>query len=121
MNSYLLTNPFTNPLASQLLFRQFIMFSVGALALAAVHLWGVKFAGRGDAAQALDPPEKVLWLRYGTWVAIALIFTGALLTGPLAIAVLCAFICWQGGREYAALTSMPASHYLVLVLGGLAT
>src|SRR5713101_7820031 len=101
MNPFLLTNPFSNPLASQLLFRQFIMFSVGALALAAVHLWRVKFGG--DAAHALNPPEKVLWLRYGTWVAIALIFTGALLTGPLAIAVLCAFICWQGGREYAAL------------------
>jgi phosphatidate cytidylyltransferase len=121
MNPYLLTNPFINPLASQLLFRQCIMFSVGALALAAVHLWRVKFAERGDATQALNPPEKVLWLRYGTWVAIALIFTGALLTGPLAIAVLCAFICWQGGREYAALILMPTSHYLVLVLGGLAT
>jgi hypothetical protein len=34
---------------------------------------------------------------------------------------MCAFICWQGGREYASLTSMPTSHYLVLVLGGLAT
>ena len=49
MNPFLLTNPLTNPLASQLLFRQFIMFSVGALALAAVHLWRVKFARRGDA------------------------------------------------------------------------
>jgi phosphatidate cytidylyltransferase len=121
MNPFLVTNPFTNPLASELLCRQFILFSVGALALAAVHLWRVKWAGRGAAAQALNPPEKVLWLRYGTWVAIALIFTGALLTGPLAIAVLCACICWQGGREYAALTSLPRSHSLVLVLGGLAT
>ena len=97
MNPFLLTNPLANPLASQLLFRQCIMFSMGALALAVAHLWRVKFAGRGDAAQPLNPPEKVLWLRYGSWVAIALIFTGALLTGPLAIAVLCAFICWQGG------------------------
>ncbi len=69
----------------------------------------------------LDPPERVLWQRYCTWVAIALIFTVALLTGPLAIAILCAFICWQGGREYALLTSMPTSHFLVLVLGGLST
>jgi phosphatidate cytidylyltransferase len=121
MNPFLLTNPLANPLASRLLLRQCIMFSVGALALTAIHLWRMKFAGKGDATQAFDPPERVLWLRYGSWVAIALIFTGALLTGPLAIAVLCAFICLQGGREYAALTSMPTSHYLILVLGGLAT
>lgn len=119
MNPFLLTNPLTNPLASQLIFRQCIMFSMGALALAVVHLWRVKFAGRG--AQVLDPPERVLWLRYGTWVAIALIFTAALLTGPLAIAVLCAYICWQGSQEYAALTSLPKSRFLVLVLAGLAT
>ncbi|HLG78434.1 MAG TPA: phosphatidate cytidylyltransferase, partial [Ktedonobacteraceae bacterium] len=29
--------------------------------------------------------------------------------------------CWQGGREYAALTSMPKSHCLIMILGGLAT
>lgn len=63
MNPSLLTNPLTNPLASQLLLRQCTMFSVGALTLAVVHLWHMKFAGRG--AQALDPPERVLWLRYG--------------------------------------------------------
>ncbi len=121
MNTFLFTNPLTNPLAFRLLFRQCIMFSIGALALTGVHLWRLKFAGRGNESQAIDPPEKVLWLRYGTWVAIAVIFTAALLTGPLAIAVLCAFICFQGGREYAKLTSMPASHYVVMVLEGFAT
>ena len=119
MNSSLLTNPLTNPLASQLLVRQCILFSVGALALIVVHLWRRKFARSGT--QPLDPSEKVLWLRYGTWIAIALIFTTALLTGPLAIALFCACICWQGGREYAKLTSLPKSHFLILVLGGLAT
>jgi hypothetical protein len=112
MNPFLLTNPLTNPLASRLIFRQCIIFSTGALALTAVHLWRMKIAWRGDAARALDPPEKVLWLRYGSWVAIALIFSGALLTGPLAIAVLCAFICWQ---DYGATSTLAGYRPLWLL------
>jgi len=72
-------------------------------------------------AQTAFVSQKVLWQRYRTWAIIALLFAGAILSGPLAIALLCAFLCWQGAREYAVLTRMSTWHLAALVLGGWVT
>jgi phosphatidate cytidylyltransferase len=105
-------NPVTNALFMPLAILSVVMFGIAALALVVFHLF---HAGLHKNASSF---EKVLWRRYLTWAMIAPLFAGALLSGPLAIAILCAFLCWQGGREYALLTAIPAGYRSTLIAGG---
>jgi phosphatidate cytidylyltransferase len=116
-----LTNPLTNQMLEPFIILLLMMFSGAALALLTVQgLRGVLLSGN-TPAKTTSTPQKVLWQRYRTWAIIAFLFSGAAFGGPLTIAVLCAFLCWQGGREYAILTSMPTWHRTVLVFGGWGT
>ncbi len=121
MKTFWLTNPLTNhmfaPLAAVLL---------GIFGLAALALLVLPVVNTALAVLAVPMPNpgvsyQVLWQRYLTWAMIAPLFVLAVLGGPLAVALLCAFLCWQGAREYAALTKLPARHRAALVLGGWAT
>jgi phosphatidate cytidylyltransferase len=121
MNMFWLSNPLANhlfgPLAALLL---------GVFALAALAMLILPVAMTSLSLLAVPVPDpgvssQVLWQRYFTWAIIAPLFALAVLSGPLAVAILCAFLCWQGGREYAALTKLPARHRAVLILGGWAT
>ncbi len=112
MKTPLLINPLTNPMLEPLALLLLSLFVGVALLLLLVQ--------RPITARNA-PMMKVLWQRYCTWLIIALLFAGSTVSGPLPLAVLCAFICWQGGKEYALLTAMPGSHRAVLVLGGWAT
>lgn len=105
-------NPVTNPLFMPLAILSVVMFGIAAIALVLFHLL---HAGLHKNVTSF---EKVLWRRYLTWAMIAPLFTGALLSGPLAIAILCAFLCWQGGREYALLTGIPTGYRVTLIAGG---
>ncbi len=121
MSIYWLTNPFSNPLALPLALLLLSTFGGAALALQAVHFWRATFSGKAATKRAAIVPESVLWQRYRTWVIIAILFISATLMGPLAIAILCGFFCWQGGKEYAALMALPTHHRLILLLAGWAT
>lgn len=121
MGTQLLANPFTNHLASPLAILLPILFVVAALALEAVHLWRLALAHVGIGTELASLSGKLLWQRYLTWALITPLFVGTVLSGPLAVAVLCAFLCWQGGREYAALTQMYRRQRGALILGGWAT
>jgi phosphatidate cytidylyltransferase len=121
MSAYWLTNPFTNPLALPLTLLLLSIFGGAALALQAVHFWRVTFSNRSATKRAAVVPESVLWQRYRTWVIIAILFISATLIGPLAIAILCGFFCWQGGKEYAVLTALPMRHQRILLLASWAT
>jgi phosphatidate cytidylyltransferase len=46
------------------------------------------------------------------------LFVVAALCGPLTIALLSGYICWQGAKEYAGLTNLPTLHQYVVVAGG---
>ncbi len=115
----------TNPLEHHMLLPLAILlpslFGLAAAGLAAVQVGRLALAYLGIATELPSLSNKVLWQRYLTWAIIAPLFTCAVLSGPLAVALLCAFLCWQGGREYAALTQMPPWQRAVLILGGWAT
>ncbi len=114
----LLTNPLTNTLALPLGILLLVMFGGAALLLEVAHLRRVALLHRGGALPARATPEKVLWQRYLTWAIIAPLFVGAALAGPLAVAALCAYLCWQGAQEYAALTGLtPAQRWLLILAG----
>ncbi len=121
MGTYWLTNPLTNRMVEPLTILLLVMFGGAALALLVLHLWRTFFSNQGTSVPISAVSEKVLWQRYRTWAIIAFLFTVAVLSGPLAVAILCAFLCWQGGREYAILTRMPTGHRFALVLGGWVT
>jgi phosphatidate cytidylyltransferase len=105
-------NPVTNPLFMPFATHFVLMFGIAAIALVLFHVFHT------GLHKNVTSFEKVLWRRYLTWAMIAPIFAGALLSGPLAIAILCAFLCWQGGREYALLTGIPAGYRMTLIAGG---
>lgn len=114
-----LTNPLTNSLFGRFTLLLLALFWWAALVLLVFQgLWGSFFNGNSSLTYTGFMPQRVLWQRYCTWAIIAFLFSGLALSGPLAIAVLCAFLCWQGGREYAQLTDMPAWSCTTLVLGG---
>jgi len=121
MQTHILSNPLTNPLAGPVAIMLSILFVIAALALEAAHLWRQALASLGVGTDLASLSGKVLWQRYFTWALIAPLFVGAVLSGPLAVAVLCAFLCWQGGREYATLTGMPRRHCAALMLGSWST
>lgn len=111
------TNPISNPLFLPLATLFVMMFGIAAIALLIFHVFHARLH-KNSAAKRASSFEQVLWRRYLTWAIIAPLFAGALLSGPLAIAILCAFLCWQGGREYALLTGIPVGYRLTLVGGG---
>jgi phosphatidate cytidylyltransferase len=51
---------------------------------------------------------------------IAFLYVGAVLCGPLTLALLCAFLCWQGAHEYGMLTHL-GQWYMLLALSGVLT
>jgi phosphatidate cytidylyltransferase len=113
-----LTNPLTNSLLERFTFLLLALFGWAALVLLLFQRLRGSFNGNSSLTHTRFTPQQVLWQRYWTWAMIAFLFSGLALSGPLAIAVLCAFLCWQGGREYAQLTDMPAWSCTTLVLGG---
>jgi phosphatidate cytidylyltransferase len=114
-----LTNPLANSMVGPLAILLLIMFGGAAIALQVLQR--LHMFNSGTVAQTSSTAGKILWQRYRTWIIIALLFAGATLSGPLAIALLCAFLCWQGTQEYAILTGMPTWHRNALVLSGWAT
>jgi phosphatidate cytidylyltransferase len=113
----------TNPLANHL-FMPFAGLLLALLAGAAGVLLAVRqlhLAQGGSTLQTSGISQQVLWQRYRTWAIIGVLFAGAVFCGPLVMAGLCTFLCWQGAREYAALTNLPNVYQMVLLLGGLLT
>lgn len=121
METSWLANPLTNEMAEPLALLLLALFGVAALALLVQQQVRALFSHDGSVTITRLPSEKVLWQRYFTWMIIALLFTSALLSGPLAIALLCAFLCWKGGQEYADLTGIPAMHSVAVILAGWVT
>jgi phosphatidate cytidylyltransferase len=121
MQTQLLSNPLTNPMALPLAIVLPALFGLAAIALLVMQVRRLALAYLGIATALPSTSDKVLWQRYLTWAIIAPLFTLAALSGPLAVALLCAFLCWQGGREYAALTKMTDRKRAVMILGGWAT
>jgi phosphatidate cytidylyltransferase len=117
METPLLINPLGSPMLMPSATLLLIAFGGAACALEALQLRASALY-KHHAAPAGVTPLKVLWQRYRTWAIIAPLFACAVLSGPLAGALLCAFLCWQGGREYAILTAMPGLHRSLLIAGG---
>src|SRR5579862_7526373 len=104
MKLFLLSNPLASHLFGPLAAILLAIFALAALALAVFPIIAVVLAIMGVPFPDPGVSYRVLWQRYLTWAIIAPLFVIAVLSGPLAVAILCAFLCWQGGREYAALT-----------------
>lgn len=117
MNAHWLTNPFENPLTVPLVTLLLAVFAGAGIALLGLHVQTI-LLGQGTTLPISWTAQRILWQRYRTWIMIATLFIGATLTGPLAVAVLCAFLCWQGGQEYAALTRLPTGHRWLLICSG---
>ncbi len=117
METPLFVNPLENQMIVPVAVLLLVAFGGAACALQALQLGSGLFF-RGHAAPAGETPVRLLWQRYRTWAIIAPLFAGAALSGPLAVALLCAFLCWQGGREYAMLTALPPLQRAMLIAGG---
>ena len=118
----LFTNPITNPLAVPVLMLLAALFG-GAGALLAMLTYvqrctPICFIAPGFAA---SPLPGICWQRYRTWLVIAILFGGAVLCGTLPLLVLCAALCWLGGREYAALTGLSRTWQSLMIAGGWVT
>lgn len=113
------TNPFANHLFLPFAGLTLALLTVGACALLLVQHLRLSLAG--TVLLSTSVPLSVLWQRYRTWAIIAIVFIIVSFCGPLTRAMLCAFLCWQGIREYAALTNLPRWHQLAIVLAGLTT
>ncbi len=130
--SNLLNNPMQNLAFGPLVLMLGLLFVGAGLALAMVdfnrrlpavsrfwfldyRFWLVDYSRR-ESHSVTD--SSILWQRYRTWLIIAVAYVGCAMAGPLAIALLCAFLCWQGGREYAKLMGLPTLHFGFLIAGG---
>ncbi|MEI6047199.1 MAG: hypothetical protein WCS37_22885, partial [Chloroflexota bacterium] len=118
METIWLMNPLQNPLAGPVVLMLTLVFGGGGVALLGRDLVRQSVLVGGGSLSRLPTSGQVLWQRYRTWAIIALLFGGAALTGPLALAGLGAFLCWQGGREYATLANLPKFHSYLLILCG---
>jgi phosphatidate cytidylyltransferase len=118
MLNNLVVNPAQSGLVGPLFGMLLVLFGVGGVVLLGLEL--VRQSALVTLAPGLGAAgsSRVLWQRYCTWAVIAVLFASAVLCGPLTLAGLCAFIGWQGGREYAALAKLPPLHLGVLILGG---
>ncbi len=117
MQTSWLVSPLANPAAGPIALLLGIVFGGAGLALLAVGHVRQSVTLGGGCKQAATP-RRVLWERYRTWAIIAPLFAGAALSGPLALALLGAFLVWQGGREYATLANLPTLHRNALIAGG---
>jgi phosphatidate cytidylyltransferase len=117
MDTPLFINPLENQMIAPVATLLLIAFGGAACALEALQLRSSLLIKKHTAPSGATP-VRVLWQRYRTWAIIAPLFAGAALSGPLAVALLCAFLCWQGGREYAMLTALSTLHRAVLIMGG---
>jgi phosphatidate cytidylyltransferase len=123
--SQLLINPLSNPFAGPVALLLAVVFTGAGLALLlqsvlrrpTTSMVNGQSGQPETAKRSKMQMQKVLWQRYRTWAIIAPVFAGAALSGSLTLALLCAFLCYQGGREYALLTKMPATHLVTLILG----
>ncbi len=91
----------------------------GLFLLAGIGLCVVQYTQTANGR--LAGMQTVLWQRYRTWLLIAFFYVGAVLSGPLALALLCAFLCWQGTYEYGMLASLTSWSTLLLAFSGLLT
>src|SRR5690349_13049762 len=118
MYQNLLSNPLANPVALPVILLLGVVFGGAGLALASLGLAG-QMAGAGALSRGKTrTPRKVLWQRYRTWAIIAPLFAGAALCGPLALAAICAFLTWQGSREYADLANLDGLYRWALPVCG---
>jgi len=109
-------NPVLNPASGSVVIAMLAVFGGAGLLLWVQGLMRRPVMAGGP--QTTGTPRRVLWERYRTWAIIAPLFVAATLCGPLTIALLCGYICWQGAREYAELTKLPDLHRYVVVAGG---
>jgi phosphatidate cytidylyltransferase len=114
-----LVNPFTNYLF--LPFAILLLILLGSAACMLFIVQQVRLGHSGSSAQVSGVPQQVLWQRYRMWAIIGVLFAAAAFCGPLVMAALCAFLCWQGALEYAGLTGLPSRYVVTLVCAGLLT
>jgi phosphatidate cytidylyltransferase len=100
----LLSNPIASPMWPTLGWTFFGLFGGSLLALL------VNAHGRWRQLSS-----SVLFKRWRTWVAIAAIFTLAVLSGPLATAVFAAALAAQACREYSHLVDLSAADRRLLL------
>ena len=91
-----ISNPLANPLFPQVAAVCGALLGASLVALAA--------AGR----------RRVLLARWCSWVAIALVYAGAVLAGPAALYVLAVALALQGCREYTRLVDLGSGRWLLL-------
>lgn len=115
----LLTNPLTNHLFA--LFAIILLGLLGSAACALLAVQHVRLIHAGSTLQTSEVSQHVLWQRYRTWAIIGVLFVAAAFCGPLVMAALCTFLCWQCTREYTALTNLPKRYQVALLSGGLLT
>jgi phosphatidate cytidylyltransferase len=113
-----LINPLINPLFEPLAIILLVLFVLAGLGLLAFQYLHTIRLNNGSTLVMAGSDPAVLWCRYRTWIIIALLFAGANLSGPLTIALLCSFLCWQGTREYALLTGMSEGYRWFLTISG---
>jgi phosphatidate cytidylyltransferase len=113
----------TNPLANRLFlpFAALLLALLGCAAAILLIVQYVRQALAGDIVQTSGVVQHLLWQRYRTWAVIGILFAAAVFCGPLVMAALCTFLCWQGTREYALLTDLPMGYQIALLSGGLLT
>src|SRR5438552_19046575 len=114
-----LVNPFTNHVFVPFAVLLLALFSSAACALFIIQQVRLGHDGRSSHVSVVF--QQVLWQRYRIWAIIGILFVAAAFCGPLVMAALCAFLCWQGALEYATLTELSHWHAVALVLGGLLT
>lgn len=113
--SNLWVNPLTNPLVEPVTLMLAILFAGAGLVLQTQKLVVRPININRNYNHSQPDLNKVLWQRYRTWAIIAPIFAEAALCGPLAVALLVAFIIWQGSREFALLTGLSRFDLWVMV------
>jgi len=123
-----LINPLQNPLTGPLTILLGLLFGSAGLALAVYTLaqrtrltfvnGQVKASSELKPLVEMPPLIHTLWQRYRTWLIIGLAVAGVVLSGPLTLAGLGAFLIWQGGREYAALVDLPELQRRLLIGSG---
>jgi phosphatidate cytidylyltransferase len=113
----------TNPLANHLFvpFAGLLLVLLGSAAGALLTVQQLHLVHGGSTLQTSGVSQYVLWQRYRTWAIISILFTSAVFCGPLVMVALCTFLCWQGTREYVALTDLPKRYQVALLSGGLLT
>jgi len=80
------------------------------LVLTAVGLAVITARGRGGAA------PRTLWSRWLTWLVLAPLFSVAVFSGLLPVAILMGVFALEGTREWGVLVELPPRHRVVLAV-----